>query len=419
MHAAPDLPPHAIPPRGVGAAVLWAFFLGCSWTWVIGMLFPILLVRDFGLWGWVVFAVPNAVGAAAMGYVLRTPEAALRLRERHAAAVRGFTDVTLAFHGFVLLWLGFRLFGPAAFLALAAPLLILPAARRTAWGAWLPLVAVGVALLSWGCFAYMGRLPGAWTGVTTGPVPAGLPERLPDAALLAFGAAAAVGFACCPYLDATFLRARASTDVATGRAAFTFGFLGVFLSMIVGTLLYAGLLIPAFSGEEVTLSPVWAIVLGVHLLVQVTFTMACHLRERGDLDPRGRHLLVPALLVLGALAAVLLADRHLAPLASGGRPLGPTVGEAVYRVFLLAYGMVFPAYVWLCVLRRGELTRPLIVRFTVTCVVAMALGIAGFVAGRWPFLLAAVAVVGVAKLVPVGGGKGEREEGKEGESQTS
>ena len=27
----------------------WACFLGCSWTWVIGMLLPILLVRDFGL----------------------------------------------------------------------------------------------------------------------------------------------------------------------------------------------------------------------------------------------------------------------------------------------------------------------------------------------------------------------------------
>ena len=402
MNAAPDKPLYAIPPRGVESAVLWAFFLGCSWTWVIGMLFPVLLVRDFGLWGWVVFAAPNAVGAAAMGWILRTPRDAVELRSRHAAAVRGFSDVTLAFHGFVLLWIGFRLFGPVAFLALAAPLLILPAWRRKAWGRRLPLVAVGVALLSWGCFSYMVLLPGAWTGVSLGLAPEGLPQRLPPEALAAFGVAAAVGFACCPYLDATFLRARASTDVATGRAAFTLGFLGVFLSMIVGTLLYAGLLIPAFSGEEVTLSPVWAIVLGVHLLVQVTFTMACHLRERGELDPAGRHLLVPALLVLGALAAVFFADHRLAALASSERPLGPTVGEAAYRLFLLAYGMVFPAYVWLVVLRRGGPTRPILLRFGVTCVIAMTLGVAGFVAGRWPFLLAAVAVVGLAKAVPVG-----------------
>ena len=404
----PALAPTAeLPPaRGPGAAVLWAFFLGCSWTWVIGMLFPVLLVRDFGLWGWVVFAAPNAVGAAAMGWVLRRPEDAAALRARHAAAVRGFTDVTLAFHVLVLLWIGFRLFGPAAFAALAAPVLILPAARRALWGAWLPVVAVGVALLSWGCFAYMGRLPGAWTGVTAGPLaPAGLPERLPVEALVAFGAAAAVGFACCPYLDATFLRARASTDVGTGRAAFTLGFLGVFLSMIVGTLLYAGLLIPAFAGEEVTLSPVWRIVLGTHLLVQIAFTLACHLRERGELDPHARHLFVPATLVLLALGAVLFADHRVAWLAGTERPLGPTVGEATYRLFLLAYGMVFPAYVWLCVLRRGELTRGVLLRFAVVSVLATGLGVAGFLAGRWPFLLAAVVLVGAAKLVPVGGSK--------------
>ncbi len=401
------------------AAVLWAFFLGCSWTWVIGMLFPILLVRDFGLWGWVVFAAPNALGAAAMGWILKTPQDAIALRTRHAAAVRGFSDVTLAFHAFVLLWIGFRLFGPAAFAALAVPVLILPKWRRKAWGRKLPLVALGVAACSWGCFAYMGMLPGAMSGAHAGEMaPDGWPVRLEPEALAAFGAAAAIGFACCPYLDATFLRARASTGIWTGRVAFTFGFLGVFLSMIVGSLLYAGLLIPVFSGESVVLSPVWAIVLGLHLLVQIAFTLACHLRERGELDPEARHLFVPAALVLLALAAVFFADHRLAALASTERPLGPTVGEAAYRLFLLFYGMVFPAYVWLCVMRRGELTRPLIVRFAVTSVVAMGLGIAGFVAGRWPFLLGAVALVGVAKAVPVGGGKGEREKGKEGESQS-
>lgn len=368
------------------------------------MFFPVLLVRDFGLWGWVVFAAPNALGAAAMGWILRRPEDAMALRTRHAAAVRAFTDVTLAFHVLVLLWIGLRLFGPAAFAALAAPALILPAARRALWGAKLPVVAVGVALVSWGCFSYMGQLPGAWLGATPGPTaPPALPDRLEPAALVAFAAAAALGFACCPYLDATFLRARASTDVATGRAAFSLGFLGVFLSMIVGTLLYAGLLIPAFSGEEVELSPVWRLVLGMHVLVQIAFTLTCHLRERGDLDSEARHLGLPAALVLFALLTVLFADHRLGWLAGLGQPLGPTVGEAAYRLFLLAYGMVFPAYVWLVVLRRGEPTRAVLARFAATSAVAMVLGVIGFVAGRWPFLLGAVAVVSAAKLVPVKG----------------
>ena len=41
---------------------LWAFFLACSWTWCVGMFLPVLLVRNWGIWGWVVFAVPNVIG---------------------------------------------------------------------------------------------------------------------------------------------------------------------------------------------------------------------------------------------------------------------------------------------------------------------------------------------------------------------
>ena len=70
------------PARGPGHAVLWACFLGCSWTWVIGMFFPVLLLRDYGFMGWVVFAIPNVVGAAAMGWVL-TAQRAKHLWENH------------------------------------------------------------------------------------------------------------------------------------------------------------------------------------------------------------------------------------------------------------------------------------------------------------------------------------------------
>ena len=52
----------------------WAAYLACSWTWCIGMFLPVLLVRDYGVWGWIVFAVPNVLGAAAMGWVLRSAE---------------------------------------------------------------------------------------------------------------------------------------------------------------------------------------------------------------------------------------------------------------------------------------------------------------------------------------------------------
>ncbi|MEO0631212.1 MAG: hypothetical protein AAFY46_10885, partial [Planctomycetota bacterium] len=62
----------------------WAAFLGVSWTWCIGMYLPILMVRDLGLAGYLVFAIPNVVGAAAMGWVLRSPASSLALTTRHA-----------------------------------------------------------------------------------------------------------------------------------------------------------------------------------------------------------------------------------------------------------------------------------------------------------------------------------------------
>ncbi len=46
----------------------WRFYVATSWTWVIGMMLPVLLIRDFGPMGWLVFAVPNVIGAASLGW---------------------------------------------------------------------------------------------------------------------------------------------------------------------------------------------------------------------------------------------------------------------------------------------------------------------------------------------------------------
>ena len=40
----------------------WAAFLASSWTWCIGMFLPVLMIRDYGGWGWAVFALPNILG---------------------------------------------------------------------------------------------------------------------------------------------------------------------------------------------------------------------------------------------------------------------------------------------------------------------------------------------------------------------
>ena len=89
----------------------WAIYLGMSWTWCIGMFLPVLLIREMGIWGWVVFAVPNVIGAALMGWVLKFPESSQRLVESHGVACRAFSGVTIAFHVFFVLWFVPRLVG--------------------------------------------------------------------------------------------------------------------------------------------------------------------------------------------------------------------------------------------------------------------------------------------------------------------
>src|SRR6476661_4754696 len=65
----------------------WAAYLGMSWTWCIGMFLPVLLVRDYGFWGWLVFAVPNVVGAAAMGWVMNSRHRSQRVIDSHRLAL--------------------------------------------------------------------------------------------------------------------------------------------------------------------------------------------------------------------------------------------------------------------------------------------------------------------------------------------
>ncbi|MEM6459304.1 MAG: hypothetical protein AAF710_07945 [Planctomycetota bacterium] len=387
-----DLPGE--PMRGVGPTLLWACFLGCSWTWVIGMFLPVMLLRDHGVWGWVAFAVPNVLGAAAMGTVLRTPEASWRLVQRHGPMLRGFASVTIAYQVFVVSWLFEGLWWPAVCLLLLVPWLVMDGPRKRRLGSWLPWIAVGAALVSFGAFSSAGRLDGAWLNVREDT----LPSRLSPLALGLLTPGLIVGFALCPYLDPTFHRARIRTSPGTGAAAFAVGFVGVFGSMIVFSLMYAGLLRPVVDGEASvsSLSPPWQALLLIHVGLQVGFTMLVHGRERFG-GGEGRRV--------GGFAGLLVATVALGMWASTGPALpdGLTLGEVVYRLFLLAYGAVFPAYVLICMVpaRRPGGTDAARRRrvFVLTSCVAYPLGAMGFIVGPAWWLLGLYAAIVGGRLV--------------------
>ena len=307
--------------RGRWAIAGWACYLGASWTWVIGMLWPVLLVRDFGLAGWIVFVVPNVVGAAAMGFVL-SPAASRRLRETHASACRAFSQATVAFHAVVLAAIAPAVAGPwpaLAALGIAAalaPVRASPGQRVAAAAA----LAVSIAAIAPICGD-----PRAFSV----PESAAGPGRL-----AAFAPAPIMGFLLCPYLDLTFHEARGATGRGGGRWAFALGFGGVFLAMMIGSLAYAGLLRGLFDPGTGLPDPVVTGALGAHLAVQTGVTVGFHCRAwRRAGGDRG-----PAVVGWASAALALAAIGWAAP---GAR-------EPIYRGFLLLYGLVSPAYVLLC-----------------------------------------------------------------------
>ncbi len=69
------------------------------------MFLPIILLRDFGWPGFLVFAVPNVLGCAAFGYVLRDAGRRADLLRRHERAAVLFSATTIAYHMFFMAFL--------------------------------------------------------------------------------------------------------------------------------------------------------------------------------------------------------------------------------------------------------------------------------------------------------------------------
>lgn len=407
---APDHAPlQPLPSRGLAAVLLWACFVGSSWTWVIGMLLPVLLVADYGPWGWVAFAVPNVIGAGAVGFVLSSASAR-RVAERHVAACAWFSDATLAFHFFALAWVAQAVYGTAAlWIALIAVGVFYaikqPIDRRCLWA------AAGVTAVSLIAFLAAQGLPGAWSTLPAPPPaePAAAPVPLhqpPSLLMLAPGLA--LGFLLCPYLDLTLLRARRSTSPGTGRIAFALGFGVVFAAMILFSLCYAGVLGPRLLtarqdeyGDPIhlTLPMLWAILLGAHLLLQASLTVLLHTAELSVYAERDKWSRAGGwVLVNVPVLAYLLIATGWTPLGTDATMHGLTWGEWFYRAILVLYGTVFPAYVWLCVWPVwGRRLMPAGWVFAVAAPVAYALGYAGFVMGVSWANLAAVGVVAAAR----------------------
>ncbi len=363
------------------------------------MYLPVLLVRDFGVMGWVVFAVPNVLGAAAMAWVLARPRLSGELVEAHRPAMIAFSLLTIAYQAYFMGWVSILM--DPWWLAGACGAVVL-ALRFGRGGDWrmLPVcaavIALSVAIAAW---VMWHQPPGA------GHLPVG--GRLMDSPLGALWLlpVCIFGFALCPYLDLTFHTARQSApDAKASRWRFGVGFGVFFLAMILFTLLYAPQLRVLMAGEDVRHLPAgvpadFLNVLGIHLVLQAGITIILHLRALQRVVASAGRLLVG--LVLCVLVPLLIA-RQLGTVEMGlaydGRELG-------YRLLLAFYGLLLPGYVWLCMWpRRGGRADLAPSRRQWTTLIVAALAAApmyalGFLADRPAWLVGGVAVMLAARLM--------------------
>ncbi len=367
------------------AVLSWGLYLACAWTWCIGMYFPTLLLRDFGVWGWIIFAVPNVVGAAAVGFVFTSPERSRAFIDTHRAATTWFGIITIAFHGYWIAWLTAGLPIPNASGAILwAGLALAPFVVLSRWLS--PrLLALGVGLISATALAL--ALRNDWHSIPLAPA------TQPHADLLWLAPAVAFGFALCPPMDLTLQRARRSLPGRAGAAAFAMGFGIFFLAMIVYSAIYAR---PVLAGSSIATVPLVALV--AHLLAQVLFTVGMHTRELRERGPGTVRTAAGALVVAAVLGAIAARTPDLPGPLFGGL----STGEIGYRAILSVYGLALPAYVWIIAIpRRMPLDARKAVRVWIAaCAIATPCYWMGFVAAQHFYLVPGLLVLLLARLIP-------------------
>lgn len=396
------------------------------------MFLPILLLRDLGWWSFAVFALPNVIGAAAMGWTVR-PGGAGEIVRAHRGMVIAFSAATMLFHAWWLPWV------LASWPAQPVGEGMGDASRWTHWAWWGAAAAAGAALVAVCLRGSGGERDGHGTrGVSLQVIApalwaASLALLVLHAALTrdagASGAASAFprdlaalapvcifGFLGCPYLDATFLSAHDAAGRAP-RRVFALGFGVLFFVMIIGTLTYAN--------ERLDAATPWAWAVAVHVVMQSAFTVAAHGGRVAALsrpDPSASRPGPGATgVLLGGLAALLAVGGGVAgalhvpaaavlPRAVLGPAAEMPLGELVYRCFMACYGLAFPAYVWLAMVptwrRPAPPTRRTLAVWAVAVVAATPMFWIGFVQRHEVWLFPGLALVVLARLLVGAPGRG-------------
>lgn len=317
------------------------------------MFLPVILIRDYGIWGWALFAIPNILGATAMGYILAKPESSKKVTEKHKTACIVFSTVTILFQIYFLGWLSTII--PSSILISAGVVLLLVYLLSLTTDKNQLLSAFIVWILSLICFIFiLDILPLEQIAIFKNGIS---PQNIK--ALLYFAPVFFFGFLLCPYLDLTFHKARQLNSHSDSKIAFTLGFCFMFLLMIIFTLFYAEPMAEIIQGKTFFLTndnklpTKYVYILAFHILIQLGFTIILHTKSILPEIKKSNKLsfLLVALSILFYLLPAITSTKNTF--------LNLSTNEIIYRSFMAFYALIAPAYVFLFILPKNKKNAPL------------------------------------------------------------
>ncbi len=380
--------------KNIFQIVGWASFLACSWTWCIGMFLPVILMRDYGPLSWLMFAVPNVIGAAGMGYLIKRQEDSLEIVNRNKLACTTFSIVTILFQIYFLGWIS--IFTPknlTTLICVGLILLYFLTIKSEGFGAifvWLfSLLCILSALYfvpleEFRFFEFVNLVKD-------------------KGALLSLTPICTFGFLLCPYLDLTFHKVRQSNNHHDSKIIFTLGFAVMFLVMILFTFVYSEPFNSIISGLPLVRNNipdlfVYAILL--HIFIQAGFTSIIHITSLQSIQRN--KVILPALLISAIIIYIL--PKMLNGIHS---ILDIDLNEIIYRSFMAFYALIAPSYIFYFIFPKNEKNAPLnkhnLIIWIAVILLALPFYAIGFLGIKWHLeflsLIGLTIILGARKFI--------------------
>lgn len=312
------------------STIAWSSYLACSWTWCIGMFLPALLIRNYGNLVWLVFAIPNILGAAAMPYILKNPEKSAQLIERHKIMCLTFSAITILFQIYFLGWIS-TLIPPLAILIFATLLILIyiltPEKKQ-------PFTALIIWMFSIFVFIFMIQ--------NTNLINLSAPDFLFNSpnSIIYLIPASFFGFLLCPYLDLTFHKVIKSNTTFDSKIIFTLGFGFMFLLMIMLTFYYAKPVVDFMNNSTSyqNIKPYLFLVIA-HMILQAGFTILVHTKCLiSEFKPNNKYKIIfAALSIICFILPYFLSGNNVF--------LNMSIKEIMYHFFMSFYGVIAPSYI--------------------------------------------------------------------------